>query len=58
MLTDDQIDALLQRADYMADLEAQRGYHHAVGNLGRVKLLEKKVKAARTQLENLLKNLR
>lgn len=58
MLTQAKIDAIVHRADYMANLEAQRGYHHAMGNLGRVKLLEKQVEVARKQLKNLLKNLK
>ena len=58
MLTDRQIDAIMQRADYLKDLATQRGYHHALGHVEQVKYTDKLEKAARIQLENLLKNLR
>ena len=58
MLTDRQVDAIMQRADYLKDLATQRGYHHALGHEEQVKYIDKMVEAARIQLENLLKNLR
>lgn len=54
MLTEVQIAEIMQYADLLANLEVQRGHHHALMNYDITKRLEKQVCEARKALENLL----
>jgi len=54
MLTELQIAKIMQYSDFVANLEVQRGFHHALQNDEQTKRLEKQVCEARKSLENLL----